>query len=50
LALHHQSRVHGLLWRLSVCDLAAINACESVCSGLYLRWSLSAVAAATWLL
>ena len=30
-------RVHGVLWRLSVRDLAAINAYESVDSGLYLR-------------
>ena len=30
-------RVHGVLWRLSARDLAAINAYESVGSGLYLR-------------
>src|SRR2546430_731431 len=30
-------RVHGVLWRLSARDLAAINAYESVDSGLYLR-------------
>src|SRR5262245_62220206 len=29
--------VHGVLWRLSARDLAAINAYESVDSGLYLR-------------
>src|SRR5262249_41734719 len=29
--------VHGVLWRLSARDLAAINAYESVHSGLYLR-------------
>jgi hypothetical protein len=31
------SRVHGVLWRLSTRDVAAINAYESVQSGLYLR-------------
>jgi AIG2-like family len=31
------ARVHGVLWRLSARDLAAINAYESVDSGLYLR-------------
>src|SRR5246127_772155 len=30
-------RVHGVLWRLSARDLAAVNAYESVDSGLYLR-------------
>src|SRR2546429_7649227 len=30
-------RVHGVLWRLSARDLAAINAYESGDSGLYLR-------------
>ena len=34
------SRVHGVLWRLSARDLAAINAYESVDSGLYLRRQL----------
>ena len=29
--------VHGVLWRLSARDLAAINAYESVDSGLYVR-------------
>jgi hypothetical protein len=29
--------VHGVLWRLSLRDLAAINAYESLDSGLYLR-------------
>src|SRR5262245_38854343 len=29
--------VHGVLWRLSARDVAAINAYESVDSGLYLR-------------
>src|ERR1044072_6456051 len=29
--------VHGVLWRLSARDLAAINAYESIGSGLYLR-------------
>jgi hypothetical protein len=31
------SRVHGVLWRLSTRDVAAINAYESVQSGLYVR-------------
>jgi hypothetical protein len=31
------SRVHGVLWRLSTRDVAAINAYENVQSGLYLR-------------
>src|SRR5262245_53105094 len=30
-------RVHGVVWRLTPRDLAAINAYESVDSGLYLR-------------
>jgi hypothetical protein len=34
-------RVHGVLWRLSARDLAAINAYESVDSGLYLRRQLT---------
>jgi gamma-glutamylcyclotransferase (GGCT)/AIG2-like uncharacterized protein YtfP len=34
-------RVHGVLWRLSARDLAAINAYESVGSGLYLRRRLT---------
>ena len=29
--------VHGVLWRLGARDLAAINAYESIDSGLYLR-------------
>jgi gamma-glutamylcyclotransferase (GGCT)/AIG2-like uncharacterized protein YtfP len=33
--------VHGVLWRLSARDLAAINAYESVDSGLYLRRQLT---------
>jgi len=33
--------VQGVLWRLSVRDLAAINAYESVSSGLYLRRRLA---------
>ena len=33
-------RVHGVLWRLNARDLAAINAYESVDSGLYLRRQL----------
>ena len=31
------SRVHGVLWRLSTRDLAAVDAYENVQSGLYLR-------------
>ena len=34
------SRVHGVLWRLSTRDVAAINTYENVQSGLYLRWRL----------
>jgi len=34
-------RVHGVLWRLTPRDLAAINAYESVDSGLYLRRRLA---------
>ena len=34
-------RVHGVLWRLSARDLAAVNAYESVDSGLYVRRQLS---------
>src|SRR5258708_5661984 len=32
--------VHGVLWRLSARDLAAVNAYESVSTGLYLRHRL----------
>jgi gamma-glutamylcyclotransferase (GGCT)/AIG2-like uncharacterized protein YtfP len=34
-------RVYGVLWRLGARDLAAINAYESIDSGLYLRRRLS---------
>src|SRR5258708_25392770 len=34
-------RVHGVLWRLSARDLAAVNAYESIDSGLYLRRRLA---------
>jgi len=34
-------RVHGIIWRLTARDLAAINAYESVDSGLYLRRRLA---------
>ena len=34
-------RVHGVLWRLTARDVAAINAYESVDSGLYRRRRLS---------
>src|SRR5260370_17793671 len=33
--------VHGVLWRLSARDLAAVNAYESIDSGLYLRRRLA---------
>lgn len=33
--------VHGVLWRLSARDLAAVNAYESVDSGLYVRRRLA---------
>ncbi len=33
--------VHGVLWRLTARDLAAVNAYESVDSGLYLRRRLT---------
>ena len=41
LAPHAGGRVHGVVWRLTARDLAAINAYESVDSGLYLRRRLS---------
>jgi hypothetical protein len=34
------SRVHGVLWRLSARDVAAINAYENISGGLYLRQRL----------
>jgi gamma-glutamylcyclotransferase (GGCT)/AIG2-like uncharacterized protein YtfP len=34
-------RVHGVLWRLTARDLVAINAYESIDSGLYLRRRLA---------
>jgi len=34
-------RVHGVLWRLSARDLAAVNAYESIDSGLYVRRRLT---------
>src|SRR5436190_22134209 len=34
-------RVHGVLWRLSPRDLAAVNAYESVETGLYVRRRLA---------
>jgi gamma-glutamylcyclotransferase (GGCT)/AIG2-like uncharacterized protein YtfP len=37
LAPRQGSLVHGVLWRLTARDLAAINAYESVDTGLYLR-------------
>jgi hypothetical protein len=37
LARQPGGRVHGVLWRLSTRDVAAINAYENVQSGLYLR-------------
>jgi gamma-glutamylcyclotransferase (GGCT)/AIG2-like uncharacterized protein YtfP len=34
------TRVHGVLWRIDIRDLAAIDAYESLDSGLYVRRSL----------
>jgi hypothetical protein len=41
IAPHPGERVYGVLWRLSARDLAAVNAYESVDSGLYVRRQLS---------
>lgn len=41
IAPHQGGRVLGVLWRLSVRDLAAINAYESVSTGFYLRHRLA---------
>jgi gamma-glutamylcyclotransferase (GGCT)/AIG2-like uncharacterized protein YtfP len=41
LAPQQGSLVHGVLWRLTARDLAAVNAYESVGSGLYLRRRLA---------
>ena len=41
IAPHPGERVYGVLWRLSARDLAAVNAYESVDSGLYVRRHLS---------
>jgi gamma-glutamylcyclotransferase (GGCT)/AIG2-like uncharacterized protein YtfP len=46
-APHPGERVYGVLWRLSARDLAAINAYESVDSGLYVRRHLSVRCGAT---
>jgi hypothetical protein len=40
-------RVHGVLWRLSARDLAAVNAYESIDSGLYVRRRLAVRCGAT---
>jgi gamma-glutamylcyclotransferase (GGCT)/AIG2-like uncharacterized protein YtfP len=40
-------RVHGVLWRLSARDVAAVNAYESIDSGLYLRRRLPVRCGAT---
>jgi hypothetical protein len=40
-------RVHGVLWRLSARDLAAVNAYESIDSGLYVRRRLPVRCGAT---
>jgi hypothetical protein len=40
LAPHAGGRVHGVLWRLSARDLAAVNAYEGVACGLYQRREL----------
>jgi cation transport regulator ChaC len=37
IALQSGGRVHGVLWRLTTRDLAAINAYEGIDAGLYLR-------------
>ena len=37
IALHPGGIVHGVLWRLAPRDLAALNAYESLDSGLYVR-------------
>jgi gamma-glutamylcyclotransferase (GGCT)/AIG2-like uncharacterized protein YtfP len=47
IAPHPGERVYGALWRLSARDLAAINAYESVDSGLYVRRHLSVRCGAT---
>ena len=47
IAPHPGERVYGVLWRLSARDLAAINAYESVDSGLYVRRHLSVRCGAT---
>jgi hypothetical protein len=41
IAPYRGGRVLGVLWRLSVRDLAAINAYESVSTGFYLRHHLA---------
>jgi cation transport regulator ChaC len=41
IAPYQGGRVLGVLWRLSVRDLAAINAYESVSTGFYLRYHLA---------
>jgi len=41
IAPYQGGRVLGVLWRLSVRDLAAINAYESVSTGFYLRHPLA---------
>jgi cation transport regulator ChaC len=40
IALHPGGRVHGVLWRLSPRDLAALNAYEALDSSLYLARTL----------
>jgi gamma-glutamylcyclotransferase (GGCT)/AIG2-like uncharacterized protein YtfP len=47
IAPHPGERVYGVLWRLSARDLAAINAYESVDSGIYVRRHLSVRCGAT---
>jgi AIG2 family protein len=41
IARQHGGLAYGVLWRLSVRDLAAINAYESVSTGFYLRHRLA---------
>jgi hypothetical protein len=41
IAPHPGGLVHGVLWRLGLRDLAAINAYENIAGGLYLRRMLA---------
>jgi hypothetical protein len=48
IAAHAGAVVHGVLWRLTPRDLAAINAYESLDSGLYVRRIFSVRHGARW--